>query len=67
MKGEATKAKETRDAVITARTSEDVRETLEKEGALRGHSLSEAIDQSVRLGLPIYVKKVERKFDPATQ
>jgi len=50
--------------VVGARS--EFAETIEKEGYIRGHSKSEALNEIIRLGLPRYLKKFKPKFLPVS-
>lgn len=47
---------------ICGRTEQETKEQIAAECALRGHSLSEAVDIILTLGLPSYLKKFQAKY-----
>lgn len=47
---------------ISARTDEETKEKLSEESTLRGHSLSEAVDHIIKIGMPKYLKQFPRKY-----
>jgi hypothetical protein len=47
---------------ICGRTEAETKDTLARESELRGHTLSEAVDHVLRLGLPIYLKEFAPQF-----
>lgn len=60
---EETKLKENR--VLSTRTTPELKEQVELEAGLRGHTVSEALHQIIKLGLPKYLKRVPKKYQHA--
>ena len=50
---------------LSARVEKDIKTTLEREGPLRRHTLSEAVDHVLQLGMPLYLKQFPRVFKQA--
>jgi hypothetical protein len=48
---------------LSARVIKSSREILEDECALRGHTLSEAVDYALRLGIPEYLACYPKRFE----
>lgn len=48
---------------LSARVEEQIKEVLSQEGPLRGHTLSEAVDNALKLGTPLYLKRFPKKFE----
>jgi hypothetical protein len=61
---EQSKIKET--AVISTRTNPELKTTVDTEARLRGHTTSEAVEKMIKLGLPKYLKRFPRKFEPVS-
>jgi hypothetical protein len=51
---------------ISARTESENKEKLRRESQLRGHSLSEAVDFALTLGIPEYLRQFPVKFRPVS-
>ena len=49
--------------VISIRAEEQLKERITEEAVLRGHTMSEAAEQILRLGLPLYIKRVPKQFE----
>lgn len=49
--------------VISARADVELKEIFEREGPIRGHSASQAIELALKLGLPRYLKKYPKQFE----
>jgi len=49
--------------IISTRTTMEIRQRIDEECQLRGHTRSQALEQIIKLGLPRYLKQVPRKFD----
>lgn len=47
---------------MSTRTDEETREKIAEESTLRGHSLSEALEHIIKLGLPDYLKQFPKKY-----
>ena len=50
-------------SVISIRTEGQLKERISEEAALRGQTVSEAAEQMLRLGLPLYLKRVPKQFE----
>lgn len=49
--------------VISIRADKRLRDAVAEEAALRNHSVSEAAGQMLKLGMPLYLKRVPKKFE----
>lgn len=50
--------------VITARADAELKGTFEQEAPLRGHTASQAYEIALKLGLPLYLKRHQKRFEP---
>ena len=51
---------------ISARVVKSSRQTLEYECVLRGHTLSEAVDYALRLGISLYLAQYPKVYEHAS-
>lgn len=49
--------------VISIRADEEFKNQIAQESELRGQTVSEAAERMLRLGLPLYLKRVPKKFE----
>lgn len=49
--------------VISIRADQELKDRIAEESALRGHTVSEAAEKMLRLGMPRYLKQVPKKFE----
>jgi hypothetical protein len=57
------KTKPERD-VISTRADVDLKRTFEREAPLRGHTASQAFEIALKFGLPLYLKRFPKQFEP---
>lgn len=53
-------------AVISARTDARLKDQVDEEAQLRGHTTSQAVEEIIKLGLPKYLKRFPRKYEPVS-
>ncbi len=57
--------KDGNEKVISARLSDPaLKRAVANEAELRGHTTSQAVEEIIKLGLPKYLKRFPRKFEP---
>jgi hypothetical protein len=49
---------------ISGRVEREIKQTIQDEAPLRGHTVSEAMDIILKLGLQPYLKKHPKKYEP---
>lgn len=50
--------------VISTRADVELKRTFEREARLRGHTASQAFELALKLGLPLYLKRHPKQFEP---
>lgn len=48
--------------VVSTRIERRLCEMLREEAVLRGHTFAEALEKIISLGVPLYLKKYQRKY-----
>ena len=50
--------------VVSTRIEQRLRAMLHEEATLRGHTLAEALAKIIDIGLPIYLKRYPKRYQP---
>lgn len=54
-------------AVLSGRTDLELKEQLEREAPLRGHTVSQAVEHAIKLGLPLYLKRFPKQYEAVSR
>jgi hypothetical protein len=50
--------------VISTRADLELKRTFEREAELRKHTTSQALELALKFGLPLYLKRYPKQFEP---
>ena len=57
------KSSQSRSVIISGRTTAEMKAQIEGEAPLRGHTLSQAVGEILKLGAPLYFKRFRKTYE----